>query len=334
MSAAPTSKGDSPGPRNVLGIDIGGTKMAVGVATPEGKLLASDRILTTVGEGPGAALGRLIDLCRRVIARSGEPVAVAGVGCVGPLDQKGGLVLSPVNLPGWDRVPLVQTIREALNAPVFLDNDANAAAMGEHRFGAGRGVANMIYLTISTGVGGGIIIDNHLYQGESGNAGEVGHMSVDFNGRPCGCGNIGCIEQYASGTAIVKRMREALEAPGGNKSVLRDLAADEITTKAVIDAAEAGDMTAKRVWDETILALGTALASFIHIFNPRRIVLGGGVTNAGEHLLGPLREATRKRTVRPMMDIVDIVQAELGHDVGIFGAIAVGLERDGRAEKL
>ncbi len=327
-SAQPYSSNPS-GSRNVLGVDIGGTKLAVGVATPDGKLLAQDRIPTSPEDGMEVVLNRLVELCRRVIARSGQPIAAVGVGSVGPLDQKTGYIINPVNLKGWGRVPLVDTIRAGLNSPVFLDNDANAAALGEHRFGAGQGVANMIYLTISTGVGGGIIIDHALYQGENGNAGEVGHMSVDYHGRPCGCGNVGCIEQYASGPAIVRRMREALDAPGAPRSPLH--AAGELTPQAVIEAAERGDALARKVWDDTILALGTALASFIHIFNPKRIVIGGGVSKAGDKLFIPLREATKKRTVPPMWDVVEIVPARLGDDVGIFGAIAVGLDGYARA---
>ena len=187
-----------------LGIDIGGTKLAAGVADRAGKLLVSDRIPTDAMKGPAHAMDRLNEMCRRLIRESGVKVVAAGMGSVGPLDQATGRIISPVNLPGWGTVPLVQMVHEGLKIPVYLDNDANAAALGEHLFGAGRGVRHMIYLTISTGIGGGVILDGKLYQGANGNAGELGHMSVDYRGRKCGCGNVGCIEQYASGTAIAR----------------------------------------------------------------------------------------------------------------------------------
>jgi glucokinase len=322
---------------HILGIDIGGTKLAVGVSSPTGQLLVSDRIPTNPAESSEQTLVRLVDACRAVIGRAAVPVAAAGIGCVGPLDQKTGYVISPVNIPGWRRVPLVDTIRAGLKIPVFLDNDANAAALGEHRFGAGRGVRNMIYMTISTGIGGGIIVDDRLYQGENGNAGEMGHMCVRFDGRRCPCGNIGCVEAYASGTAIAARAREAVAAdPAAAGAALLKLAAGDpsnITGKLVVEAVRrGGDPLAQRIWDETINALGSGLVSVIHIFNPRRIVLGGGVTNAGELLFEPLRRYVGKYAVKMLADACDIVRAALGDQVGVMGAVAVGL--DGYARSL
>jgi len=314
--------------QHILGIDIGGTKLAVGVSTAQGRLLSSERIPTNSGEGPQRMIARLAEVCLRVIDQSGVKVDAAGVGCVGPLDQKTGYVINPVNLHGWKEVPLVDILKNDLKMPVFLDNDANAAALGEHRFGAGRGVANMVYLTISTGIGGGIIINHQLYQGENGNAGELGHMSVNFAGRPCGCGNLGCIEQYASGTAIATRAREAVKAAGNTDTALLSLAGtiDQINGQVVVQAVLQGDRLACRVWDETIVALGSCMVSVIHIFNPRRIVLGGGITNAGDLLFVPLRKQTKKHAMPTLHDICDIVPAELGDQVGVLGAVAVGLD--------
>ena len=314
--------------QHILGIDIGGTKLAVGVSTAQGRLLSSERIPTNSGEGPQRMIARLAEVCLRVIDQSGVKVDAAGVGCVGPLDQKTGYVINPVNLHGWKEVPLVDILKNDLKMPVFLDNDANAAALGEHRFGAGRGMANMVYLTISTGIGGGIIINHQLYQGENGNAGELGHMSVNFAGRPCGCGNLGCIEQYASGTAIATRAREAVKAAGNTDTALLSLAGtiDQINGQVVVQAVLQGDPLACRVWDETIVALGSCMVSVIHIFNPRRIVLGGGITNAGDLLFVPLRKQTKKHAMPTLHDICDIVPAELGDQVGVLGAVAVGLD--------
>ena len=316
-------------PTHVLGIDIGGTKLAVGVSTADGTLLAAERIPTNAADGPDRVLARLAEVCRNTIEKAAVKVTAAGVGCVGPLDQKTGYVINPVNLHGWKRVPLVDTLRDALQIPVFLDNDANAAALGEHRFGAGRGVANMVYLTISTGIGGGIIVNDRLYQGENGNAGELGHMSVNFAGRPCGCGNLGCIEAYASGTAIAARTREAVRAATpADAQTLLSLAGsvDQITGVTVVEAVRRADPLARKIWDETIVALGSCMVSVIHIFNPRRIVIGGGISNAGDLLFPPLRVQTKKHSMPMLHDICDIVPAQLGDHVGVLGAVAVGLD--------
>ncbi len=318
-------------PKYILGIDIGGTKLAAGVVTMTGEQLSQDRVPTYASEGPERVIDRLIGLCRKVVDLAGvswSQVLAAGVGCGGPLDPHLGLIKEPPNLPGWVDVPLVQLLQDALGVPVYLDNDANAAALGEHRFGAGRGVANLVYLTISTGVGGGIIIDNRLYQGENGNAGEIGHMSVAYNGRPCNCGSRGCLEAYASGTNIAARAREAVLA--GEPSSLVTLAgsAEAITGETVEAAIRQGDPLALRVWAETVEILGAGITNVIHIFNPRRVVLGGGITNFGDDLLfEPIRRIAAQRVMGPLAEVVEVVPAQLGGQVGVLGAVAVALER-------
>lgn len=312
--------------RFILGIDIGGTKLAAGVVTAEGEQLSQDRVPTLASEGPDRVIDRLIDLCRHVVLLSGVPwsqIEAAGVGCGGPLDPHTGVIKEPPNLPGWIDVPLVQRLHDALGVPVFLDNDANAAALGEHHFGAGRGVANMVYLTISTGVGGGIIIDNRLYQGVNGNAGEIGHMSVDYKGRPCNCGSRGCLEAYASGTNIAARAREAVLA--GRPSVLAGNP-EKITGETVFEAILQGDEVALQVWDETLEILGAGIASVINIFNPSLVVLGGGITNFGDLLFQPLRRIALSRAMGPLAQVVEIVPAQLGGQVGVLGAAAVALQ--------
>jgi glucokinase len=313
----------------ILGIDIGGTKLAVGLVTPQGEQVAQDRVPTQVQEGPDRVIERLIALCRQVVAASGIPwdrVVAAGVGCGGPLDPITGVIMDPPNLPGWIDVPLVSRLQAALGMPVFLDNDANAGALGEHRFGAGRGVANMVYLTISTGVGGGIILGGHLYRGVNGNAGEIGHMSLVYNGRPCNCGSRGCLEAYASGTSIAARAREAVLA--GEPSALVALAGspEAITGESVALALQQGDPLASRVWAETMEILGAGIANVINIFNPSRVVLGGGITNFGDLLFTPVRRIALSRAFGPLLRIVEIVPAQLGAQVGVLGAAAVALE--------
>lgn len=315
--------------RYVLGIDVGGTKLAAGVVENTGRLVCADRLPTHAAEGPNVVVGRLIDLCRSVMERSGVPrdrLAAAGIGCPGLIDSELGLVEVPGNLPGWDRVPLAARVAEALGMPAFLENDANAAALGEHRFGAGRGVADMLYLTLSTGIGGGIIVGDRLCRGATGGAGEIGHMTLRYDGRPCVCGNIGCFEAYASGTALAARAREAVQ---DNPSADSMLAGDQlITAQSVVEAVLAGDALARSVWDETIVALAAGLAGLIHIFNPRRIVIGGGLANAGDLLFVPLKRHTRSRTLRPLFEACEIVPAQLGEHAGVLGAAAVALDRN------
>jgi glucokinase len=261
-----------------------------------------------------------------------DEIIAAGVGCGGPLDPKTGMIMEPPNLPGWVDVPLVKILQDALGIPVYLDNDANAAALGEHRFGAGRGVENMVYLTISTGIGGGIIIGNKLYQGQNGNAGEIGHMSLAINGRPCNCGSRGCLEAYASGTNIAARAREAVGA--GEKSLLTELAGspDNISGETIMAAMQAGDSVATRIWDETMEILGAGIANVINIFNPQRVVLGGGITNFGDLLFGPIRRIALSRAMGPLAQVAEIVPAQLGGQVGVLGAAAVALEHVSEAD--
>ena len=316
--------------RFVLGIDIGGTKVAVGVVSPAGERLAEERVPTLAAEGPDPAIARLIQLCRRVVAQAGvswEAILAAGVGCSGPLDPEAGVIRDPPNLPGWSDVPLVRRLEAALHVPVYLDNDANAAALGEHRFGAGRGVANLVYLTISTGIGGGIILGNRLYRGENGNAGEIGHMSLVYDGRPCNCGSRGCLEAYASGTAIAARAREAVLA--GEASALQQFRAvpEQITGESFAVALRAGDPLAVRIWEETVAILGAGLANVINIFNPRLILLGGGITNFGDRLFGPVREKALARAMGPLAQAVEIRPAQLGGSVGVLGAAALAFDR-------
>lgn len=316
--------------QHILGIDIGGTKLAVGLVTPEGELVAQARTATQVKEGPDRIIDRLVDLCRSTVREAGvgwPAIVAAGVGCGGPLDPITGTILAPPNLPGWVAVPLVDRLKNALGLPVYLDNDANAGALGEHRFGAGRGVANMVYLTISTGIGGGIIIDNRLYQGQNGNAGEIGHMSVVYDGRPCNCGSRGCLEAYASGTNIAARAREAVA--GGASSCMAELAGsvDGITGEVLAQALERNDPVAVAIWGETVAILGAGIANVINIFNPQRVVIGGGITNFGHLLFDPVRKIALQRAMPPLASVAEIVPAQLGAQVGVLGAAAVALER-------
>lgn len=314
----------------ILGIDIGGTKLAVGVAMPDGQLLSDTRRPSDAADGPDAMIERVLDMSRAAVNDAGltlDEVDAIGIGCGGPLDPWSGVILNALNNPGWVNVPLVARIEEGLGRPAHLDNDANAAALGEHRFGAGRGVAHMVYLTISTGVGGGLILDHRLYHGANGNAGELGHISVRVSGgRPCHCGSIVCIEAYCSVTNIASRFREALAA-GATSAIQRDPV--DITAEDVANAARDGDPLASTIWAESMELLGGGIVSIIHAFNPQRVVLGGGVTGAGDLLFEPVRRVVSERAMPWLAEPVRIVPAELGEMAGVLGAVAVALERIG-----
>jgi glucokinase len=316
------------GPRTLLGIDIGGTKVAAAVATDDGSVRSFGRIPTLVEQGPDATIGRIVELARSVLAEAGvtvDDLAGVGVGCGGPLDPVAGVIHDPPGLAGWHAIPLVARLEAAFGIPVHLDNDANAAALGEHRFGAGRGCTDVLYVTVSTGVGGGAVLGGRLHQGANASAAEIGHTSVDIHGRRCTCGRRGCLEAYASGTAIAARAREGLLS--GRSSSLADVpgAPAAIRAEHVAFHAAAGDALAGEVWDEAIEVLGEGIANAINTFDPQVVVLGGGVTNAGEQLIGPVRRIATAGAFHPPGASVEVVLAALGERVGVLGAVAVAL---------
>jgi glucokinase len=315
--------------RAVLALDIGGTKLAAGVVDESGRVHSFVVTPSEAERGPRTALPRLFDLGRRAVDESGigwAEVGAVGIGCGGPLDAARGVLIAPLHLPGWQDVPVTRIAEEAYARPAVLENDATAAAAGEHRYGAGTGVRNMVYLTISTGVGGGVVIDGRLYRG-AGNGAELGHVTVDWRGRPCrGCGRLGCLEAYVSGTSIAERAREALLQSPNGASALASL--PEPTAEDVAAAARDGDELARGIWAETVDALACGLTSIVNVFEPELVVLGGGVTRAGEQLLAPVREWVRANAMEPAGRSADIVESALGERVGVVGAAAIVYERD------
>lgn len=310
----------------VLGLDIGGTKLAAGVVEPNGEVRSFLVTPSRPEEGARVTLNRLFDLGNDAVAQAGAPrLTGIGIGCGGPLDPYRGILLRPPHLPDWVDVPIVEWTQDFFGVPAVLDNDATAAAAGEHRFGAGVGTRHMVYLTLSTGVGGGIVIDGKVYRGAAGNGGELGHITVDQYGRFCrSCGRRGCLEAYVSGGSIAERARETL-ASGDAASSLTEV--PQLTAADVHRAALAGDPVATIVWDETVEALGCGLTSIVNLIEPELVVLGGGVTLAGEHLIGPARQAVTRRAMAPAARAVRIVRAALGDRVGVVGAATIGYER-------
>ncbi|MHC5035594.1 MAG: ROK family protein [Planctomycetota bacterium] len=221
------------------------------------------------------------------------------------------------NLPGWHDIPLRRMVQSGVGLQTVLDNDANVAALGEQWVGAGRGASSLVLLTLGTGIGGGIVLDGRIWHGGAGVAGEIGHMSIDPAGPVCGCGNHGCLEAHASATAMVRRMREAIE--GGARSSLASRLAD-LAAADIHQAALAGDEAARQNVEETGRYLGVGVSNIMHILNPQVIVMSGGVTAAGDMLMAPLLDEVRKRTLAASQKDVRICFAELPNDAGIIGA--------------
>ena len=306
----------------VAGVDIGGTKIALALAGTDGRVEEKTRFPTRVADGPRVILERVFSEIERMLESCGARLAAVGVGCGGPLDRQRGLILSPPNLPGWDEFPVVALLRERFGVPVLLDNDANAAALGEHCYGAGRGLKHLVYITISTGIGGGVIVRNKLVHGVYDGAGEVGHMTVLPDGPLCGCGARGCLEALCSGTSIARRAAERLAA--GEESLLSSLDAAEVTAQAVALAAREGDAMASKVWYDTIRHLSVGVGNIFHALAPEAVIIGGGVSTAGDQLFEPLREQVRARVRMLPPDRINILQASLGGDSGIHGAVILG----------
>jgi glucokinase len=314
-----------------VGVDLGGTKVLVGVVGENRKVLYEDQE-RSAGQGQDELLETLEREVREAL-EARPNVAAVGLGIPCTIDRERGVAITAVNLPIRD-VPIRDRMREQLGIPVFIDNDANVAALAEHRFGAAKGTSDAVMLTIGTGIGGGVIIDGQLYRGSTGAASEPGHMVIDFDGPRCqgNCPNRGCLETFASGTALAREGRAAAEREPS--SALGKALAEhgEIVGKTVTDAANEGDPTAAAVVEEAGRRLGAGLSSLANIFEPEVIVLGGGVAKAvGARMLDPAREELRSRALPPMNE-VPVELAELGPEAGMVGAAEMArleLERGG-----
>jgi len=316
--------------RLFIGVDLGGTKLLSVVAREDGAILGRDRRLTEAADGPEAVVRRIVESARTAAAAAGvdlERIAGVGVAAPGPIDVEAGVVTTPPNLPGWKNVPLAHLLEQDLGRPALLENDANAAAYGEFRHGAARGCRHTLFVTVSTGIGGGLILDGRLYRGASGGAGEVGHMAMAADGRRCGAGHPGCLEALASGTAIARQAEEAVAAGRLPRTAALSAAAPPLEAETVFDAAERGEAEARAIIESAGRWFGFGLATMTNVFNPEVIVLGGGLLRMGEMYLGPARAAMRERTFTQAYDDVRLVEGELGEAAGALGIIALLAER-------
>ncbi len=302
------------------GVDIGGTKIAVGLGTENGKILLEERFPTAEVERGDEGLTRIAAVVRELCDRQQIAVrdlAAVGVGSPGPLDH--GTLLRTANLPLWEGINLSAGLHNLLQIPCRVENDATAAGMGEWMFGAGRGVNDMVYVTVSTGIGAGFIANGQLYGGEQGNAGELGHVVMEPGGPLCHCGNRGCLETLASGTAIARIGQEQKE----NSPYLR--AVDRVDAPTVFAGARAKDDVCQKIIDDMARNLGRGLSFLVNLQNPARIVLGGGVMENGDMLLPMVIKYTENYSMPALFKAADIVLAGLGQDSGLAGALAVAL---------
>lgn len=311
----------------VLGIDVGGTKLAAGVVTAEGKLLSYVQEATPKALDAGGLLAFTATLADRARQESSMEPEALGIGCGGPMIFPEGIV-SPLHIPAWKEFPLRAMLAEALDLPAVLDNDAKAFALGEALYGAGRGARCMLGMVVSTGVGGGIVADGRLFGGASGNAGHVGHIIVSKGGPICYCGGAGCLTVYASGTGIAQRARAALRrTKGGAGGALASVPAAELTGRMVAEAAAAGDPLAAKLMNEAASALARGIASAANLLDLDRVVIGGGVAQSGELLFGPLKHELRRRARLAFSRDVEVRPAELGPGAGVVGAAGLVFQR-------
>ena len=313
--------------QHALAADLGATQIRVALVNQAGQVSHRQAAATLAHQGRDKVLSRFVHLLEQVAssAKSATPVGI-GVSLASPTDPDTGVMYNPPNLPGWDGFSLKPVLEEKFSLKASLANDATLAALAEHVYGAGRGYKHMIYMTLSTGIGGGIIMDGRLYTGDRGFAGEVGHVTIDRSGPPCNCGNTGCLETLASGTAVARMARERLEA--GEDSVLLEQGGqpDKVDAQMVAEAAISGDRLAQSIMRQVASNLGIGIVSLLHAFDPEIIVVGGGMSSSLQLLLPGIAQEIGRRAMVHQRDRVPVVKSELGDDVSLLGAAALAFE--------
>lgn len=305
----------------VVGVDLGGTKIYTALVDLEGNIIKEKTVETLAHEGEQAVVGRMVDTINYVIDGTDKNLIKSiGIGSPGPLDVKNGIIIENSNLP-FKNFEIVKTIKEAFDLPTHLDNDANVATLGEFMFGAGKGTENMVFITASTGIGGGAVLNGRLFRGSTGNALEVGHTTVATEGPRCGCGNLGCAEALGSGTAIGKRAKEAVLS----NAVTSLKNYENVTAKEVFKEAANGDRVAKNILNTSLTYLGIAVANTITNFDPEKVVVGGGVVNGGDIVLETIRNVVEERCMAAFVENCTIEKAILGGKAGVLGAAALAI---------
>ncbi len=312
----------------LLGIDVGGTKVAFGLGDETGRLRARQRRPTEPTRDPQRDLARIVADARRLLEEAGvapRELTAVGVSLPGPLDLERGEILNPPNLPGWKRVAVRDPLAEALGVPVHLENDANAAALAEWRFGAGRGLQHVVYLTMSTGVGGGLVLGGRLYRGVLASAGEVGHIPVEWEGEPCNCGLRGCLEAYVGGASLTRRLRAV--APADGRVAALAGGREQATPEHLVAAAREGDAFALGEMARFNDYLARALVTLGFVLAPEAVLLGTIARAAGEALcFAPLRERLRRHAWASVAERMQILPAALGEELPYLAGLCAALE--------
>lgn len=310
-----------------LAFDLGGTDLRAALVLRDGSVAQVLTVPTAVTGGVASVLAQMTGLAETLLAHGphGEIVGI-GLGAPGPLDPATGLMIAPPTLPGWQDVPLARLLADQLGHPVALDNDANMAAMGEWRFGAGRGHAHVLFITVSTGIGGGLVSEGKIFQGHRGLALEIGHMAISETGPRCFCGSVGCFEALASGTALGRFGEAAAALPGG--ALIGQLQAEEGRpgARAVIAAARQGDAVAQALVAAEARWLGLGITNLLHLYSPDVVVIGGGLSNAFDLLQGGIQAVVQQRAMSAYRDVA-ILRAELGAKAGLVGAAALAFSQ-------
>ena len=316
----------------ILACDFGGTKhSAATLIRGERAWRRLERVASPPGADATYDLETVISLGRELL--DGAPPAAVGISFGGPVIFESGLVRLSHHVPGWENTPIRDIFRETFDAPCSVDNDANTAALGEYRYGAGRDCHSFLYLTVSTGVGGGWVLQGQSWRGHEGMAGEFGHITIEPDGAPCVCGRRGCVERIASGPHIAERAQAWLRARPGEGEVLRELvsgAIDDVTARHVAEAAERGDALAREALAVAARAIGIAIGSTANLMNPQRFVIGGGVANSGTAFWDVLRQTAFEHAMPEVT--LDIVAAEFGDDAPLWGAVALAEDELARLE--
>ncbi len=324
----------SVGTRNgfVIGVDVGGTKVAAGLVDHEGNIQSQARGAMISDQGAQAGLDAVVTVIEEVAAASQahDSIRAMGICSPGPLDPVAGIVINPPNLPCWRNFPLASEISQIYGVPVKVDNDANAAALAESLWGAGRGYRNVFYACIGTGIGTGIVFDNAIYHGRTGAAAEGGHVSIDYRGPRCGCGKLGCVEVLASGPAIARRARAALSTQSGQHSRLLELAGgnlEAVTSQMVGQANAAGDPLANKILRETVEFLSVWLGNIVDLLEPDVIIMGGGVASMLRPFFDEICASLPQHCINSRCAEIPIVHAFYGEDAGIAGGAALSSDR-------
>ncbi len=303
-----------------VGIDLGGTNIKSGLVASSGDIVEEIWVATEVDKGVKDVLDRVGHIIRGFIDNVNGETVIRGVGMgiPGQIDVRNGLLKESPNLPGWDEIHIDKELKKRTGLDIMVDNDANIAALGEYAYGAGRGVTEMFMVTLGTGVGGGLILNGNIYRGATRFAGEFGHMSIDQNGPRCACGRRGCVEAYVGLNGILRLVKEKLII--NKQSLLKDIDLKKLTPKDIYHAALKGDEVAVEVFRQVGEYLGIGLGNVINLLNIERVVVGGGISKAGEFILGPARESLSKVALKVCLDIVSVVPASFVDKAGIVGA--------------